>query len=327
MRIIEQFGAIAMAGVTVAALTLGIAQAQTSYPEKPIFMVVPYPPGGPNDIVARSISDKLGKELGQPIVVENKSGAGGNVGTEYMVSSKPDGYTLLLHATPLVVNPLLYPQVKYDPIKSVAPVAMVSIAPLVLVVPAAMPIKSVKDLIAYAKANPGKLNFGTGGAGTGLHLAAELFMSMTDTKMTHIPYQGNAKVMPDLLSGQINVLFSAIGTAIPHIKSGALRALAVTTKVRSKVLPDTPTMDEAGVPGLDFGSWFVVAAPAGTPEPIQQKLNAAIVTAIKSPEVQEKFDRLSSTALPYSLDKTRSFIAEQYTIWGKLIKERGISAK
>lgn len=327
MKMLKTIGRYTLAGLACAVLATGGALAQTTYPDRAITMVVPYPPGGPNDIVARSISEEMAKALGQPVIIDNRSGAGGNIGTAYVGHAKPDGYTLLLAATPLVANPSLYPDVNYDPFKDLTGVAMVSIAPLVLVVPAALPIKSVKELIDYAKANPGKLNFGTGGAGTGLHLAAELFMNDTGVEMTHIPYQGNAQVMPDLLAGRIDVLFSAMGTALPHIKSGALRALAVTTKARSSVLPDIPTMEQAGVPGFEFGSWYVVATTAGTPQPILQKLNTTVVDIIKTPEVQAKFDKLSAVAMPYSLAQTNTYLKDQYDLWSKIIKQRNISAK
>lgn len=317
----------AATALVVACGMVSIASAQASYPDKPIFLVVPYPPGGPNDLVARAISDELGKKLGQTVVVDNRGGAGGNVGTEYVVGSDADGYTLLLHATPMVVNPILYDTARYDPIADLESVGTVVEAPLVLVVPDEFPVQSVEELVAYLKENPGDVTFGTGGAGTGLHLAAVQFMGETDTDMIHIPYQGNAMVIPDLLSGKINVLFSAVGTALPHIESGAVRALAVTTSTRSETLPDVPTIAEAGVDGFAFSSWFVLAAPSGLPDGVSEKINGALNEVLADPAITETFSRMAYVAIPRSVDETQEFISGQYETWSELIERFGITVE
>lgn len=320
-------GVAAAAAMLIAVGAVPLAFAQAAFPEKPIFVVVPYPPGGPNDLVARAISEELGNTLGQAVVVDNRGGAGGNVGTEYVVGADADGYTLLLHATPLVVNPILYDTARYDAIEDLSPVGTIVEAPLVLVVPDDFPVNSVEELVAYLKENPGEVTFGTGGAGTGLHLAAVQFMGATDTDMVHIPYQGNAMVIPDLLSGKINVLFSAIGTALPHIESGAVRALGVTTSSRSDVLPDVPTIAEAGVDDFSFSSWFVLVAPGDTPLEVRETINAALNDVLANPAVVETFARMAYVPIAGSVEETEGFIADQTELWSDLIERFNITVE
>jgi tripartite-type tricarboxylate transporter receptor subunit TctC len=310
------------------ALGVGLVTAPTpasAYPDEPIMMVVPYPPGGPNDILARSINGPLGEELGQPVVIDNRGGAGGNVGTEYVVSADNDGYTLLLHGMGVSVNPSLYAEAGYHPVDDLAPVAMVAETPLVLVVPASLPVEDVAELIDYIQDRPGEINFGSGGAGTSLHLAAIRFMDIADLEMEHIPYQGNAMVIPDLVSGQVQVLFSSISTALPHIESGDLKALAVTTASRTDALPDVPAVAEAGLPDYEFGAWYAILAPAGTPEEVRQQLNEAVNSVLESDEVQEHFAGIGANALTYSVEETGDFIAKEFEDWRQLIESAGLT--
>jgi tripartite-type tricarboxylate transporter receptor subunit TctC len=316
----------AIAFLAAASMMMPATPAQAaSYPEETIFMVVPYPPGGPNDILARAINGPLGDQLGQPVVIDNRGGAGGNVGTEYVVASESDGYTLLLHGMGVSVNASLYAQARYNPIDDLAPVAMVAETPLVLVVPASVEADDVAELIDYIREHPGQVNFGSGGAGTSLHLAAVRFMDVADLEMEHIPYQGNAMVIPDLVTGQVEVLFSSISTALPHIESGDLKALAVTTRSRSDALPDVPTVAESGLPDYEFGAWYAVLAPAGTSEDIRQQLNEAVNSVLDMPAVRENLAGIGANPLTWSVQETGDFIAAEYEDWRQLIESENLT--
>jgi tripartite-type tricarboxylate transporter receptor subunit TctC len=318
----RRFLLTAMALLAVTGIVVSGAPAPAAaYPDDPVFMVVPYPPGGPNDLLARAINGQLGEVLGQPVVIDNRGGAGGNVGTEYVVAADNDGYTLLLHGMGVAVNASLYAQARYNPIEDLAPVAMVAETPLVLVVPASLPVENVGELIAHIRERPGEMNFGSGGAGTSLHLAAVRFMDVADLELEHIPYQGNARVIPDLVSARVNLLFSSISTALPHIESGDLKALAVTTQSRSQALPDVPTVAESGLPDYEFGAWYTIVAPAGTPEDIRQQLNEAVNTVLQMPEVQEQFARMGANPLTMSVEETGDFIAAEYEDWRQLVED------
>ena len=262
--------------------------AQT-YPTKPIRIVVPFPAGGTTDVLARAAAQKLTESLGQPAVVDNRPGAGGNIGAELVAKSPPDGYTLLMGTVGThAINPSLYPKMPYDHVKDFAPVILVAGVPNVLVINPALPVNSVQELIAYAKANPGKLNFASSGNGTSIHLSGELFKTMAGVQMTHVPYKGSAPALQDLVGGQVQLMFDNLPSSLALIKGGKLKALAVTSSARAAALPDVPTLAESGLPGFEASSWFGLLAPAGTPQPIILKVNGDVAKWLASPEAKEK---------------------------------------
>jgi len=284
-----------------------IAQGQ-SYPTKPLRFVVPFPPGGPLDIMARGIGMKLQQAWGQPVVVENRPGAGGGIGADAVAKSAGDGYTLLMGAVSThAINPWLYAKIPYDPVKDFIPVTLVAQVPNILVVNPSLPVKSVKELIAYAKAKPGTLSFASGSTGSTGHLAGELFKTMAGVDMVHVPYKGAAPAMFDLLAGQTQLMFDNIANALPQVKGGKLRALAVTTLKRSPAVPDLPTIDEAGLKGFDLTTWFGVLVPAKTPAPLVDKLNAEIVKALSSKELHERLTAMGTE--PPSITSPAEFAA------------------
>jgi tripartite-type tricarboxylate transporter receptor subunit TctC len=270
------------------ALLAGSAAAQ-DYPAKPVRIIVPYVAGGNADIWARTLAQKLTESLKQAFVVENKPGANGGIGTDYVAKSAPDGYTLLAVASgPIVVNPVLYAQVPYDPLRDLAPVAQCAVYQYVLVTRADAPYKRIQDLVADARARPGSLAYGSTGVGGGNHLAAELFALASGTRFNHIPYKGSAPALADLLGGQLSFMFDTVITSVPHIRAGKLRAFAVSSAKRASSLPEVPTMQEAGFAGYDMSQWQGVLAPAGTPRAVIGPLNAQIVKAMHAPDVHER---------------------------------------
>ena len=270
------------------ALLAGSAAAQ-DYPAKPVRIIVPYVAGGNADIWARTLAQKLTESFKQSFVVENKPGANGGIGTDYVAKSAPDGYTLLAVASgPIVVNPVLYAQVPYDPLRDLAPVAQCAVYQYVLVTRADAPYKRIEDLVAEARARPGSLAYGSTGVGGGNHLAAELFALATGTRFNHIPYKGSAPALADLLGGQLSFMFDTVITSVPHIRAGKLRAFAVSSAKRASSLPEVPTMQEAGFAGYDMSQWQGVLAPAGTPRAVIGPLNAQIVKAMHAPDVHER---------------------------------------
>jgi len=277
-----------LAATLVLACAAGLACAQ-SYPVKPIRLVVPFPPGGGNDTVARAIAQEASPALGQPIVVDNRPGAGGIVGAQEAARAAPDGYTLFLggvgsHA----VNPNVHPKLPYDAVKDFAPITLVASAPSVLVVHPSVPARDIAEFAAYARANPGKLNYASNGNGSSSHMAAVLYETNAGVKMTHIPYKGVGPALTDLMSGRIELMFNSIVAILPHIQAGKLRALAVTSKNRSSLLPDVPTIAESGWPEYEAGSWYGILAPAGTPPAVIDRLHAEIVKSLKSAEVGKR---------------------------------------
>ena len=273
---------------TVLLCAAALAQAQP-YPAKAIHLIVPFPPGGGNDTVARAIAQQIGPDLGQPVVVDNRPGAGGSVGAELAAKSPPDGYTLFLagvgsHA----VNPNLHSRLPYDPVRDFAPITLVASTPSVLVVNPAVPARSVAEFTAYARANPGKLNYASNGQGSAAQLAAAMYESMAGVMMVHVPYKGIAPALTDLLSGEVQLMFGTVVALVPHIQAGKLRALAVTSRSRSALLPEVPTLAESGLPDYEAGSWYGIMAPAGTPRDIIERLHVAIVKALAQPEVAKR---------------------------------------
>ncbi|MCC6532612.1 MAG: tripartite tricarboxylate transporter substrate binding protein [Burkholderiales bacterium] len=257
------------------------------YPAKPIRMIVSYPPGGPNDIVGRTVGHRLGELIGGSVVIENRSGAGGNIGTEFVAKAAPDGYTLLMAAGAMTIAPSIYPKLGYDVVRDLAPISMTAVSTFVLLVHPAVPARSVKELISLARSRAGMLNFASAGLGAPPHLSAELFRSMTKVSMVHVPYKGATPALAALIGGEVDLYFGGIASAVPHVKSGRLRALGVTSKKRSSALPSLPTLDESGLRGFDISTWFGVMAPAGTAADIIAKLNAATLKAVAAAEVRD----------------------------------------
>jgi tripartite-type tricarboxylate transporter receptor subunit TctC len=299
-----------------------IAMAQT-YPTRPIRIVVGFPPGGSVDIAARLIGQWLSERLGQQFVVENRPGAGSNIGTEAVVHAPPDGYTLLLCGSANAINATLYEKLNFNFIRDVAPIAGIARAPNVLDVHPSVPITTVPELIAYARANPGKINMASTGNGTSTHLSGELFKVMTGINMTHVPYRGNAPALTDLIAGQVQVLFDTISTSLEHVRAGRLRGLAVTTAKRSPVLPDLPTVADF-VPGYEASTFFGVVAPRNTPAEIIDKLNLEINKGLADPKMKARFSDLGGAVLPGSPADFTNLIGEETEKWAKVIRSANI---
>ena len=314
------------AGMTLAAPLAAHAQTPASdWPNKPIRWVIPFPPGGAMDAIARTLGEKAGKTLGQPFVIDNKPGAGGNIGADFVAKSPADGYTLMITSIGMATNKPLYGKLSYDPVKDFAPVSLLAVVPNVLVTNSTQPnIKTVTDLIATAKKEPGKLTYASAGNGTSIHLAGEVFTSLAKIDMMHVPYKGSGPAVADLLGGQVNYMFDSITSARPHIQSGKLRALGVTTAKRSSALPNVPTLAEAGLPGYEVSPWFAVFMPAGTPKPVITKLNAALLDAMKQPDVRARFETIGAESIGSTPDEMAAHLARESARWSKLIAERGI---
>ncbi len=313
--------AFAAAGVMLAA-----PAAAQGYPERPVRMIIPFAAGGATDVPTRLISAKLADRLGQQFVVDNRPGQGGALGTAVAARAEPDGYTILQVATPFVVSPHVYSKLSYDPLQDFVPVTQFGSAPNVLVVHPSLPAKSVKELIALAKSQPGKLDWASSGTGGGQHLFGELFMSMADIKITHISYKGSGAAAADLLGGQVKIGFPGIPIALQHHKSGRLRALAVTTAQRSQQMPEVPSIAEASVPGYEGTFWMGMAVPKGTPKGITDKLHRETTALLKSPEIIEGFRRAGTDAAPSNPEQFRKFIRSEYEKWGKVVRAVGIKA-
>ena len=309
--------------VATAMLAVTSASAQT-YPEKPVRLIVPFAPGGTTDMVARVVGSKLAELLGQTVVIDNKAGAGTIVGTENLARSPADGYSIMLATPDLTINPALRPTMPYDTRKDFAPIALIATYPMIMVTPAEQQLTSIAELLSQAKARPGQINFASAGNGTMPHLCAELFNSLAGVKMTHIPYKGNGPAITDLLAGRVSVLFSGGPPVEPHVKSGKLRMLGVTTSQRHATLPDVPTVAEAGVPGYEVTAWFGFIAPAGTPAPIVRRLNTEIGRALAAPEVREKLASLGATLSASSPEAFRKLIDDEVTKWSRVVKEANI---
>jgi tripartite-type tricarboxylate transporter receptor subunit TctC len=312
-------------GLAVTVLPAAHAQGTGDWPNKPIRWVVPFPPGGAMDAIARTLGEKAGKALGQPFVIENRAGAGGNIGSDYVSKQPGDGYTLMITSIGMATNKPLYGKLSYDPIKDFAPVSLLAVVPNVLVTNATQrDVKNVADVIAAARKSPGKLTYASAGNGTSIHLAGEVFTSLANVNMLHVPYKGSGPAVSDLLGGQTNYMFDSITSARPHIQSGKLRALGVTTAKRSSSLPDVPTLAEAGVPGYEVSPWFAVFMPASTPKAIVNKLNAALLDAMKQPDVVARFDAIGAEAVGSSPAELAKHLADESARWSKLITDRGI---
>ena len=309
--------------VAIAAFA-ALAHAQASYPSKPIRLVVPFPAGGTTDILARAVAQRLTETMGQPVVVDNRAGAGGNIGADMVAKAPPDGYTLLMGTVGThAINASLYAKMPYDHVRDFAPVILVAGVPNVLVVNPALPVNSVQELIAYGTANPGKLNFASSGNGTSIHLAAELFKTMTGVQMAHVPYKGSAPALVDLAGGQVQLMFDNLPSSLALIKAGKLKALAVTSAQRSAALPDVPTVAESGLAGFEASSWFGLLAPAGTPKDIIAKLNGEVTKWLATPEAKEKLAAQGAIPAGRSPDDFMRHIAAETVKWQKVVKDSG----
>jgi tripartite-type tricarboxylate transporter receptor subunit TctC len=308
-----------------AAALVGIpgAAAALDYPTRPVHIVVGFPPGQNADIGARLIGDFMAQKLGQPFVVDNKPGAASTIGTEFVVHAPPDGYTLLWVVTSNYINASLYKKLPYDFIRDIAPIACSTITPLVMEVTPSLPVKTVPEFIAYAKANPGKINMASGGIGNSTHMAGELFQMMTGTKLTHVPYRGSTPAITDLMAGQVQVMFDLLGASIAQIRNGKLRPLAVTTEEPVEALPGVPTL-ASFVPGYEASAAGGIGAPKGTPREIIAKLNGAIEAALQDPKIKERYASLGSTPLLCSPEQFRAHIARETEKWAKVIKFAGV---
>lgn len=296
------------------------------YPSRPITLVVPYAAGGGNDVMARIVAEKMSKVLGQQIVIENKGGAGGSIATRQVAKSAPDGYTLGLGGTgTLAINPTLYRNVGYDPRKDFAPVGLIATSALVVLVHPAVPAKSIPDLIAVAKQDPGKLSYASAGSGSGIHLGSELLAAMAGIKLTHVPYKGSSPALADLLGGHVAIYFSSLPPAIALVKEGKVRALAVTGPSRSAIFPDLPTVAEAALPGYEAVLHYGIIAPAGTPRPIIDKLNAAMKVALATDEVRARIVADGAELLPTTPEEYAADIDREETKWSRIVKMSGAS--
>ena len=313
----------ALASTLAAALVTVTSAFAQSYPNRPVRMVVPLSAGGFADVPARIIAPRLSEALGQSVFVENKPGAGATIGTDFVAKAKPDGYTLLFTGTPHVISPALYKNLPYDPLKDFASVMLVAAGPYVLVVNPQLPVKSVQELIALAKTQPGKIDYASSGNGSAQHLVSAMFASMAGIDLSHVPYKGSGPAMQDLISGQVKVSFAGIPNVMPSLRSGKLRALAVSTPKRSPDLPDVPTVAEAGVPGYDATLWLALLAPAGTPDEIVQKLYTEATRTLREPEVQKA---IAATGVEVNIigpQELPAFLQAEADKWGKVARESG----
>lgn len=313
----------------VSALVLGAVlwisgAAAQSYPTKPVRMIIPFSPGGATDVPGRILAQKLTELLGQQVVVDNRPGAGSIIGTEIVAQAQPDGYTLLMTATPYVISVNLHKKLPFDPVKDFVPVSQFGSGPNVLVVHPSLPAKSVQELIALARSQPGKIDYASSGNGSAQHLFGALFLSMANISMTHIPYKGSGPATADLLGGQVKVGFPGIAIAIPHHKAGRLRALGVTTAKRSPQMPDVPSLAEAGVPGYDATLWLGIAAPRGTPRAVVARLNKEIANALQLPDVREAFVRSGTDPVASTPEAFGAFVQAEVVKWGKVIRDIGL---
>lgn len=301
--------------------------ALAAYPEHPISWVVPFPPGGAMDVIARTLGETMSKELGQSIVIENKPGAGGNIGAAQVAGAKPDGYTIMIVANGMAVNPSLYKKLNYDPIKDFTPISLLAAVPNILVTQASRDdINSVQDVITQSAENPGKYTYASAGVGTSIHLAGALFTYLGKLDMLHVPYRGSGPAVTDLLGGQVDYMFDSITSAKPHIESGKLKALAITTTTRSSALPDLPTVAESGLEGYELTPWFATFAPAGTPDDIIQTLNKAMLNALESEKVKTTFATIGAEKIGSTPEELQSYLLDETSKWQKIIKETEISA-
>jgi tripartite-type tricarboxylate transporter receptor subunit TctC len=320
--VLERLRSILTLVIAVVISAAPCAVSAQSYPQRPITLVVPYPAGGGNDVLARLVAEKMSHSLGQQIVVENRGGAGGTIATRQVAKSAPDGYTLLIATSSLAINPSLYPNVGYDPRKDFAPVGLIASSSNVALVHPSVPASSIKELIALAQQNPGKLNFASTGSGSSVHLAAELFALMAEIKLTHVPYRGSGPALNDLVGGHVTMMFATMPSS-GLARDGKVRALAVTGAKRSSVLPDVPTVAEAGLPGYEAVLHYGLVAPAGTPRPIIDKLNAALRTALSDDSLRQRLATEGAEPLPSTPEEYAADIDHEEIKWSKIVQLSG----
>jgi tripartite-type tricarboxylate transporter receptor subunit TctC len=315
-------GAALLGTVILQALSLPL-HAQTQYPSRPVRMVVPFAPGGPVDTIARAIGPKFTEALGQQMVIENRPGAGSIIGTEAVVKAPPDGHTLLVTSSSIAINPTIYQKMPYDARRDLAPITQLATSALIVVVHPSVPVRSVKELIAFAKARKGDLIYASSGTGSAPHLAVELFKSMTGTQMVHVPYKGAAPATIDLLAGHVALMFNNLISAVPNVQAGRLRALAVTGPSRTVALPDLPTVAEAGVPGYEASTWYAMFAPAGTPTPIIVRLHKEIVAIVRSPEMRRQLAAVGIEPVGGTPDQLALYLRSETEKWSKVAQTSG----
>jgi tripartite-type tricarboxylate transporter receptor subunit TctC len=316
--------ALGLAGLLLAGL--GAARAADPYPTRPVHWIVPFPPGGATDVVARIMAQWLSDHLGQQVVIENRGGAGGNIATQSVINAAPDGYTVLLVPTSSAINATLYESLPYNFLKDIAPVAGLVRSPNVMEVNLSVPAKTVAEFIAYAKANPRKINMSSPGVGTAVHLSGELFMVMTGVQLTHVPYRGSAPALTDLMGGRVQVMFDVLPGSLAHVQAGEVRALAVTTSTRAASLPNVPTVAET-VPGYEASTWFGFGAPKGTPPEIIAKLNQVINAGLADPTIKARLAEVGSEPMPLSPAAFGALVAAETEKWAKVVKASGAKAE
>ncbi len=310
---------------SLAILALGAAaSAHAAWPERPITMVVPFPPGGPTDLVARVLAKQLTDQLGQTVVVENKGGANGNIGMQYAAAAKPDGYTVLYNTSSIALSPNMYRSLAFDPVKDCAPVSSTAVIPLVLLVHPSVPAPDTRTFVQYAREHPGKLSYGSAGAGNVTHLGALLLLRSLEIDAVHVPYRGSAPAMTDLVGGQVQLMTNTLNDSLGFIREGKLRALAVTSGARSEQLPDVPTVAETVAPGFEMGAWQGVVVPAGTPAPVIDKLNAEIRRALQSPEMTRQLKAQGAQALGSTPQEYAAYIKSEIARWGEVVKAANV---
>ena len=322
-RALLRGGLAALFGVAAGA---ALAQAP-AYPERPVRLIVPYAPGGSADIAARLVADEWARALGTTVFIENKGGAGGNLGVDAVAKAAPDGYTIGLQTVSLAINPALTAKMPYDTLKDLAPIGMVASSQHVLVVNPKLPASNLKELLALMKAQPGKFTYGSAGAGSTFHMSAELFKAVAGVPIVHIPYRGGGPALIDTISGQVDMSFPVLSAAQQHVQAGKLRAIGVTGARRSSLMPQVPTIAEAGLPGYSFETWFIVFAPAATPRPVVDRLNAALNQALAAPALKERMTKEGFDPMPSTPAQARARLETEMPVWARLIKERGITAE
>jgi len=313
-------------GLAAAGMLLAAAPVQAQYPGKTVRLIVPYPPGGGTDTLARVLSQKLGEALGQQVVIDNRPGAGANIGVEIAAKAPNDGYTLLMAAISNAISASLYRKLNYDLVRDFAPITLLATTPHILVVHPSLPVKSVKELIVFSKARPGQLAYSSSGSGTPSHLGGELFDSMAGVKLTHVPYKGGGPSVIALVGGEVSVGFATMPSVISHVKAGKLQGLAVTTAQRSPATPDLPTVSAAGVPGYEMGSWYGLMAPAGAPKDVVVRLNAEMAKILKLPDIKQRLDALGFEALLSTPEEYGAFTRNEIEKWAKVVKASGARA-
>jgi tripartite-type tricarboxylate transporter receptor subunit TctC len=323
----QRAGFIALLLVTAAWAAPAVSRAADGYPTRPIRLIVPFPPGGGNDIVGRLVAARLGEGLRQQVVVDNRGGAGGTIGSDIAAKATPDGHTLLVNNISLAVNQTLFRKLPYDALKDLAPISLIGRQPNLLVVHASMRAKSVRELLDLAREKPGEITYGSGGVGTASHLATEMLKLMTRVEMVHVPYKGLGPALTDLAGGRLHLIISTMASAMPQIKSGRLRPLAVTTAQRSAFYPEIPTMNEAGVQGYEFSTWYGLLAPARTPRAIVERLNAETRRALTSRELKAQFAAQGLEASPSSAQAFGAYLASEVAKWAKVVKASGATSE